>query len=504
MSFLNLLFGRNKCEDVGSLKNEFENVQKSGCLLDCNVVDFINGCKNNHIPSCVNESIDRKCLEDHREREFKRASIKGDTSVTSSYLSYLNQKRKERFTPEPDEAECPVCLSTENVDTLSCGHRVHKNCVLQTAIALGVSQGQCPLCRKVLPLSEIPVPQRSDTRILRDSEFRDYDNSEALGLITREQRIQRENEYLEYERQSEEIQRNPNLTQEQKDEQIQDLYQMMIINRTNREQPDEEEYLPPDTQMEFEDLGYQPPYSPLPGNLLELPEPEPDNYHHLAPNAQEINEYDIPMEDWILELSQANIIPPTSFTTRLKNLNLNVNRRFIEQATTGQMLHTVNFTDLYFVNCLLYPFLLEDLNDMRLERYISQSQLVDILQINSTHPIDHRYNIYTIEQLYTAITLFAVSLLFCVNKIEEKRDELFLILSNFIIRLQPRHSDDDSLREWSRLAENLLKVAIKMNDEEMFQAVYQMFQQDAFSEEFIDRWLDYLEPSTRMRFRNLL
>jgi len=471
-----LIFGPSY-QDCDSAKEEFSKIQKGGCLLNCNSTDFVNSCKTMNVPKCFVENLDRQCLEDYREQEFKKAQIRGKTKITSSYMSYLQSKRledlPEQLSQSQEREECPICLEGVPLERLSCGHKMHKKCLIETTKALGFSQATCPICRKVLDLSEVKIPQRDQDRIIRDSEFRNYRNDEALGYITQQQRIQRELEYLEYERQSKEIRNNTRLTSLQKDEQIQQLYSMMLVNRQNRERTNdhqEEDYQAEiHTQEPAEPMEYAPPYSSLPEDWL------PDNQLQLddlqgvdLPPPLVIREEDLPIEDWILTFSNRNVIPSSNITNRFKRLGRNTAMPFVEQALTSQFMNVINFTDLYFIGCLMYPFLLEDLDDMRISELISLTTLINIMELYITHPIDYRYNMYTSEQLWNAIVLVGLVILYCANKLDNKREELISVFDRLIEHVRTIESSEVKFNESIDL---LVEGARKMEDEELIQLV---------------------------------
>jgi len=473
-----LIFGPSY-QDCDSAKEELSKIQKGGCLLNCNSADFVNSCKTANIPKYFVENLDRQCLEDYREQEFKKAQIRGKTKITSSYMSYLQSKRLEdlpdQLSQSQEREECPICLEESvPLERLSCGHKMHKKCLIETTKALGFSQATCPICRKVLDLSEVKIPQRDQDRILRDSEFRNYRNDEALGYITEQQRIQRELEYLEYERQAREIQRdNSIIDPHQKSERIQQLYSMMLVNRQNRERTNEpqedEDYQAEIHTQEPEPMEFAPPYSSLPEDWL------PDNQLQLddlqgveLPPPREIREEDLPIEDWILTFSNRNVIPSSNITTRFKRLGRNTAMPFVEQALTGQFMNVINFTDLYFIGCLMYPFLLEDLNDMRISELISLTTLINIMELYITHPIDYRYNMYTSDQLWNTIVLVGLVILYCANKLDNKREELINIFNRLIEHVRMIESSEVKFNESIDL---LVEGARRIEDEDLIQLV---------------------------------
>jgi hypothetical protein len=153
------------------LEERFEELKKEGCVgADCGFDELIKVCQlKSHYPTCLSD--DRNCIEGMGERstgirkfyydQYKRAKAIEDEADESS-------------SDEEDEIECPTCLMNEDengirlVETvenpeeeqgpLSCGHLVHKSCLIREAQAKNKNRATCPLCFKVFYLEEVPVP----------------------------------------------------------------------------------------------------------------------------------------------------------------------------------------------------------------------------------------------------------------------------------------------------------------------------------------------------------
>ena len=152
------------------LEERFEELKKEGCVgADCGFDELVKVCQlKSHYPTCLSD--DRNCVEGMGERstgirkfyydQYKRAKAIEDEADESS--------------DEEDEIECPTCLMNEDengirlVETvenpeeeqgpLSCGHLVHKSCLIREAQAKNKNRATCPLCFKVFYLEEVPVP----------------------------------------------------------------------------------------------------------------------------------------------------------------------------------------------------------------------------------------------------------------------------------------------------------------------------------------------------------
>ena len=161
------------------LEARFEEIKNEGCIgNECGFDEIVKICQlKSHYPTCLSDN--RECVENMGERStgFKK-------------VYYEQYKRAKQIEDEPDESssdeeedeiECPVCTMNEDengvrlVETvtnpqteqgkLSCGHLVHKSCLIRTAISKGRDRAECPLCNTVFELNEVLVPVRDrDTR----------------------------------------------------------------------------------------------------------------------------------------------------------------------------------------------------------------------------------------------------------------------------------------------------------------------------------------------------
>jgi hypothetical protein len=170
------------------LQERFEELKREGCVGgDCGFDELVKVCQlKSHYPTCLSD--DRKCIEDMGERST------GDKKFY--YQKYKRAKEiedeaDESSSDEEDEIECPSCLMNEDgngirlVETvtnpeteqgqLSCGHLVHKSCLIRTAVNKGRDRAECPLCNTVFELNEVPVP-------VRDRDTRERDNMRRAVL----------------------------------------------------------------------------------------------------------------------------------------------------------------------------------------------------------------------------------------------------------------------------------------------------------------------------------
>ncbi len=166
------------------LEERFEELKKEGCVgADCGFDELIKVCQlKSHYPTCLSD--DRNCVEGMGERS---------TGIKKFY--YDQYKRAKAIEDEEDESssdeedeeiECPICLMNEDandirlVETvtnpeteqgpLSCGHLVHKSCLIRVAQTNHKNRAICPLCLKVFYLEEVPVPvENNEEEITRDA-----------------------------------------------------------------------------------------------------------------------------------------------------------------------------------------------------------------------------------------------------------------------------------------------------------------------------------------------
>jgi len=280
-----LLLGElyDKCkqdaEGVSSddLQEQLRKIQKDGdCLHDCDWKDLAEMCqmKTQSIPSCFSEENDRKCMDSYREKEWKQALKNKKQEIINAYNAYVSSRYLENYPDVDDEEEeeeeekaeieCSVCgiseareiyegfekVGEEELKQMSCGHYAHVNCLIELALKDRVGNAKCPMCRKIFSLNEVPVPQRSQEEIQRDSMFIEFDKLEAMGFITREQRLKREEEYNKWMNESAQLRKRTDMSKIRIDQQIGYKYQQMLRERNIRETIEYEERV----QREMDDL----------------------------------------------------------------------------------------------------------------------------------------------------------------------------------------------------------------------------------------------------------
>lgn len=174
------------------LEERFEELKKEGCVgADCGFDELIKVCQlKSHYPTCLSD--DRNCVEDMSERS---------TGIKKFYYDQYKRSKQieddESSDEEDDEIECPTCLmnedvngirlveTVENPDTeqgpLSCGHLVHKSCLIGVATTKGKDRAECPLCNTVFDLQEVQVPVRDTATRDRDDLRRGVFNATQLG-----------------------------------------------------------------------------------------------------------------------------------------------------------------------------------------------------------------------------------------------------------------------------------------------------------------------------------
>jgi hypothetical protein len=175
------------------LEAHFEELKREGCVGgDCGFDEMIKLCQlKSHYPSCLSDN--RGCIENIGERS---------TGVKKFY--YEQYKRAKQIEDEPDESssdedeiECPVCTMNEDENgvrlvemvtnpeeeqgKLSCGHLVHKSCLIKTAVSKGRDRAECPLCNTIFELNEVQVPVRDASTLSRDNMRRAVFNGTQMG-----------------------------------------------------------------------------------------------------------------------------------------------------------------------------------------------------------------------------------------------------------------------------------------------------------------------------------
>ncbi len=165
------------------LEERFEELKKEGCVgADCGFDELVKVCQlKSHYPTCLSD--DRKCVEGMGERS---TGIKKFYYDQYKRAKSIEDEDDESSSDEEDEIECPTCLMNEDINgirlvetvtnpeteqgLLSCGHLVHKSCLIREAQAKGKNRATCPLCLKVFYLEEVPVPvENNEEEITRDA-----------------------------------------------------------------------------------------------------------------------------------------------------------------------------------------------------------------------------------------------------------------------------------------------------------------------------------------------
>ncbi len=159
------LFDKCKEDPFGVKKEELEahldTLKKEGCIGDCTVDEFVKMCQlKSHFPSCMKDG-ERGCVEEWFGKQ---------TGINKVY--YNNYKGAKMFEDEPDDDEedeedksCAICGvepgdEKEEKDMLrSCGHYVHKECLIKAADSKYRDYVECPVCRKKFSRSEVPMPE---------------------------------------------------------------------------------------------------------------------------------------------------------------------------------------------------------------------------------------------------------------------------------------------------------------------------------------------------------
>ena len=165
------------------LEARFEEIKNEGCIgSDCGFDEIVKLCQlKTHYPTCLSDN--RGCVEDMGERS---TGIKKFYYDQYKRAKDIEDEEDESSSDEEEEIECPICLMNEDandirlVETvtnpeteqgpLSCGHLVHKSCLIRVAQANHKNRATCPLCLKVFYLEEVPVPvENNEEEITRDA-----------------------------------------------------------------------------------------------------------------------------------------------------------------------------------------------------------------------------------------------------------------------------------------------------------------------------------------------
>jgi antitoxin component YwqK of YwqJK toxin-antitoxin module len=171
--FLGKLY--NQCQ-AGSgvseddLRARLEELKRSKCVGNCSLEDISRVCSlKSHYPECIDSDSDNDCIEDHDFDNNKEV-----------YREYKNVEK---------EYQCPICLQIEDeedkqVETFSCGHKMHRYCLVKTAESMQKDRATCPMCNKVFPLEEVPVRVREISEVHREQELRNIRDTIQYEDIT--------------------------------------------------------------------------------------------------------------------------------------------------------------------------------------------------------------------------------------------------------------------------------------------------------------------------------
>lgn len=173
------------------LEKHFKELKNEGCIHDkCDFDELIKVCKlKSHYPTCLSDN--RECIENYGEKQ---------TGVNKFYYNEYKKAKliedDESDDSDDDEIECPICtlnedengiklvehpLNQEEQGPLSCGHLVHKSCLIKEAVTRALDKAVCPLCNKVFELSEVSVPVRNTLVRDRDELRRNVFNATQMN-----------------------------------------------------------------------------------------------------------------------------------------------------------------------------------------------------------------------------------------------------------------------------------------------------------------------------------
>jgi hypothetical protein len=141
-------------------------------------------CKNKISKNCDKISdkchIHNKCTTNYKIKKKKKPQCQAHNCTKNG--NYTNQngnfckKHVHQYKLEKPE-ECPICMNDlkDEKEPLSCGHWVHKNCILQW-------KDQCPVCRAKLKLSK---EERQKFRIHQqeDQDIHEVNRTEFLMYL---------------------------------------------------------------------------------------------------------------------------------------------------------------------------------------------------------------------------------------------------------------------------------------------------------------------------------
>ena len=119
-----------------------------------------------------------------RFKSKKRLRSKASRKIQTNYRGFKTRKviNREKNTVLTIN-DCPICLEPLTTDVriaLPCGHRFHKDCIIQSLTSTG---GRCPKCRAVV--INIPYPSIEESELEPEPEYEPL----ILDPILREQYI---------------------------------------------------------------------------------------------------------------------------------------------------------------------------------------------------------------------------------------------------------------------------------------------------------------------------
>lgn len=181
------------------LEAHFEELKREGCVGgDCGFDEMIKLCQlKSHYPTCLSDN--RGCIENIGERSTGVKKFYYDQYKRAKDIEDEESSSDEE---EDDEIECPICMMNEDENgvrlvemvtnpgeeqgKLSCGHLVHKSCLIKTAVSKGRDRAECPLCNTIFELNEVQVPVRDASTLSRDNMRRAVFNGTQMGTTFEE------------------------------------------------------------------------------------------------------------------------------------------------------------------------------------------------------------------------------------------------------------------------------------------------------------------------------
>ena len=114
--------------------------------------------------------IENLCIMDMDKYGIYRALKKDDSSVVFYYVHHKNawiqNKLRRPISPTSfcqEYSECVVCYESNCEEPLSCGHRIHRSCVIKT------TKTTCPMCRSEVRMDMNDLSELYDKMILQEN-----------------------------------------------------------------------------------------------------------------------------------------------------------------------------------------------------------------------------------------------------------------------------------------------------------------------------------------------